>query len=87
MSENQPENPYLVTTKTVVQTTYAYRADYGDDRICKCGHAYYRHFDTYEQMSPVGCKYCACHLFVEAIPGEPYVEPSDGYFHPDADPF
>ena len=48
-----------------------YRADYGDDRDCKCGHPYYRHFDTYpqypteeypdgERMAPVGCKYCQC---------------------------
>lgn len=30
------------------------------DAICQCGHVYYRHFDTYEDMAPVGCKYCDC---------------------------
>ena len=38
---------------------------FGDDRVCKCGHSYYRHFDTYENMSPVGCKYCGCNEFEE----------------------
>lgn len=31
---------------------------YGDDKPCICGHPYYRHFDTYDDMAPVGCKYC-----------------------------
>jgi hypothetical protein len=35
-----------------------YMDDFGDDRLCVCGHPYYRHFDTYEDMAPVGCKYC-----------------------------
>lgn len=35
-----------------------YDKDFGDNRDCECGHPYYRHFDTYEDMSPVGCKYC-----------------------------
>ena len=44
--------------------------EFGDDRLCICGHAYYRHFDTYEDMKPVGCKYCPCeqwsdHMTVE----------------------
>lgn len=33
--------------------------------MCECGHLYYRHFDTYEHMHPVGCKYCGCHTFKE----------------------
>lgn len=32
---------------------------------CKCGHTYYRHFDSYENMEPVGCKYCPCYRFKE----------------------
>jgi len=32
---------------------------FGDDRLCECGHPYYRHFDTYDGMNPVGCKYCS----------------------------
>lgn len=42
-----------------------YNPDYGDDRICECGHTYDRHFDSYEDMEPVGCKYCTCHEFKE----------------------
>tara|TARA_R110000824_G_scaffold12226_7_gene53670 strand:- start:70032 stop:70373 length:342 start_codon:yes stop_codon:yes gene_type:complete len=41
-----------------VMRAKAYDEDFGDNRLCKCGHTYYRHFDTYEGMSPVGCKYC-----------------------------
>jgi len=35
-----------------------YDKDFGDDKLCVCGHSYYRHFDTYDEMLPVGCKYC-----------------------------
>lgn len=47
-----------------------YNPNYGDDRTCKCGHVYYRHFDTYEEMYACGCKYCQCDGFVEATPAE-----------------
>lgn len=30
---------------------------------CTCGHAYYRHFDPFENDREVGCKYCACTRF------------------------
>ncbi len=40
-----------------------YNPRYGDDKVCTCGHEYYRHFDTYEDMYPCGCKYCACNTF------------------------
>jgi hypothetical protein len=43
----------------------AYDKAFGDERVCACGHTYYRHFDSYEQMAPVGCKYCDCDHFVE----------------------
>jgi len=43
----------------------AYDPKFGDDKICECGHPYYRHFDSYEQMRAVGCKYCDCHVFKE----------------------
>jgi hypothetical protein len=42
-----------------------YDQHYGDDRKCECGHAYYRHYDSYDEMSPIGCKYCKCDVFVE----------------------
>ena len=60
------ETPYLETRKVVVER--AYNPKYGDDRICICGHPYHRHFDSYEQMSPIGCKYCECRTFQEAVP-------------------
>jgi hypothetical protein len=53
--------PYLYTT--TIETTGAYNPNYGDDIECKCGHAYYRHFDTYDNMDPCGCKYCGCSEF------------------------
>lgn len=43
----------------------AYDPNFGDNKKCVCGHAYYRHFDTYDQMYPVGCKYCECDTFEE----------------------
>lgn len=53
--------PYL----TEIRVEVKYNPKFGDDRICKCGHAYYRHFDTYEDMEPCGCKYCMCYRFEE----------------------
>jgi len=42
-----------------------YDPEFGDNRICDCGHEYHRHFDSYENMDPVGCKYCQCFEFRE----------------------
>lgn len=60
MNKND-EKPYI--TKTIANV---YNPNYGDDRICTCGHRYYRHFDGYEDNAPVGCKYCCCSRFIEA---------------------
>lgn len=57
------EPPYL--KEEIRRIVLHYNPDYGDERICKCGHSYYRHFDTYEDMSAVGCKYCECYSFEE----------------------
>jgi len=57
------ELPYI--EELVTTTLYKYNPKYGDDRVCKCGHPYYRHFDTYEDMKAVGCKYCSCMDFKE----------------------
>jgi hypothetical protein len=46
----------------VVASPMGYDPAFGDDRLCECGHSYYRHFDTYEDMAPVGCKYCHGHV-------------------------
>lgn len=58
------EKPYL--TKRVTRTVRMYNPAYGDSKLCACGHPYYRHFDTYEEMEAVGCKYCACYKFKPA---------------------
>ncbi len=39
---------------------YVYNPAFGDDKVCQCGHEYHRHFDSYENMRNVGCKYCGC---------------------------
>ena len=31
-----------------------YDPNFGDNKECECGHVYYRHFDTYDNMSPIG---------------------------------
>lgn len=36
----------------------SYDPNFGNDIMCQCGHVYRRHFDTYDNMAPVGCKYC-----------------------------
>lgn len=46
--------------------TELYNPNYGDDRICKCGHSYDSHFDSWEDMAACYCKYCNCNRFVEA---------------------
>lgn len=43
-----------------------YIPGFGDEKICACGHTYYRHFDTYDDMNPIGCKYCSCETFRES---------------------
>jgi hypothetical protein len=60
------DNPYLEEVVTIIVRKY--NPDYGDNRVCICGHPYYRHFDTYDGMLPVGCKYCECGEFREPKP-------------------
>ncbi len=57
------EDPYIIETKTV--EVKMYNPKYGNDRACECGHVYYRHFDSYDEMDPCGCKYCSCYIFEE----------------------
>lgn len=57
------ELPYLEYEYKVIKKIY--NPNYGDNRVCICGHPYYRHFDTYENMYPCGCKYCSCDNFIE----------------------
>lgn len=55
--------PYLKGFE--IRLVEKYNPNYGDNKICKCGHSYYRHFDTYEDMEVCGCKYCVCGGFEE----------------------
>ena len=67
------DSPYLIRYKTVM----IYNRDYGDNRICNCGHEYIRHFDPYENYDPVGCKYCECRKFTcedEATPWKLFLD-------------
>lgn len=61
IDENIEKEPYLKTKRMV----YKYNPKYGNNRICFCGHTYERHFDSYEEMCAIGCKYCRCNQFVE----------------------
>jgi len=46
---------------------YKYYPEFGDNKLCRCGHHYYRHFDPFDDPPnrAVGCKYCDCHIFEE----------------------
>ena len=57
------DDPYIEIKWVDVERVY--NPNYGDDRICGCGHPYHRHFDSHEDMAPVGCKYCDCYTFIE----------------------
>lgn len=57
------EKPYLTKIKVIKQTTRKWNSKYDQDAICECGHFYYRHFDSYDNMFPCGCKYCGCYIF------------------------
>ena len=63
LNKLQINKPYITT----ITFGRKYNPTYGDDRICKCGDPYYRHFDTYDDMYPCGCKYCNCHEFEEKL--------------------
>jgi len=54
--EHDPDTRVLVPKGN--DPSLVYDKEFGDGRDCECGHPYYRHFDTYEDMAPVGCKYC-----------------------------
>jgi hypothetical protein len=62
--DKKEELPYIFI-KRIVQYSY-YNPNFGDDRLCECGHVYYRHFDSYDDMNACGCKYCSCFEFVES---------------------
>ena len=57
-----PTDPYLMTRD--VRVVRRWNPAYPQEALCTCGHPYDRHFDSYEDMRPVGCKYCNCDTFV-----------------------
>lgn len=49
-------------------TKYVWNPDFYDqDAKCSCGHPYDRHFDSYDDMAPVGCKYCVCSHWTKPV--------------------
>lgn len=57
------DTPYLYKPINSLSQERQWNPKYDNDAVCECGHAYYRHFDSYENNDPVGCKYCNCHSF------------------------
>lgn len=59
MTKDELKNcPYLVARTIEYRSNY--NPNFGDDRMCECGHPYYRHFDWMDDNIAVGCKYCGC---------------------------
>ena len=58
-----PEPVYL--EELLISRVFNYNPNYGDERVCKCGHIYGRHFDPFEAWPVVNCKYCKCYDFKE----------------------
>lgn len=54
-------SPYL--EGLVFSKENEWNPNYNQNEECECGDPYYRHFDTYEKMEAVGCKYCECYYF------------------------
>lgn len=59
IAQKPPEPPFIY--KLTIEQHY--NPNYGDEKMCQCGHAYYRHFDFYEDTQLCGCKYCGCFEF------------------------
>jgi hypothetical protein len=61
------DNAHLMSLERLLTSELARLWNPGHDQEaeCKCGHSYYRHFDSWEGMEPVGCKYCECWTFEE----------------------
>ena len=66
--------PYKVYDVIIRKRILVFNENYPQDNRCICGHAYYRHFDPYEDWAAVGCKHCGCHHFVHEV-GAPRISP------------
>jgi hypothetical protein len=62
---SNPKDPYIIKSTTKTEDRYYWNPDYDQDKECECGDPYHRHFDSYEKMYPIGCKYCECMEFKE----------------------
>lgn len=60
--ENARRNAVPYLEEHVIKKVW--NKNYNQEAVCECGHLYYRHFDTYDDMHNVGCKYCECYEFV-----------------------
>jgi hypothetical protein len=65
-----PAQALAARPQTVTEATI-YDPVFGDEKMCQCGHTYYRHFDSYEEMKPIGCKYCGCDKFQSTLTARP----------------
>lgn len=65
MLRDSPDEPYMLVEITFLIRRY--NPEFGDERLCQCGHPYHRHFDDFEDEDEqdVGCKYCRCSTFTE----------------------
>jgi hypothetical protein len=54
------QQPYLLRNRAPEKI---WNPHYNQQAMCTCGHRYERHFDSYDNMSNVGCKYCECTEF------------------------
>lgn len=57
--------PYHYKTNTEIYIEKVYNPKYGDNKVCICGDSYEKHFDSWDEMTACGCKYCECDHFKE----------------------
>jgi hypothetical protein len=53
----------IILTELTEQINRSWNPEHDQQAKCTCSHAYERHFDSYEDMYPIGCKYCECDTF------------------------
>jgi hypothetical protein len=58
---SKPTDPYIESVSLNIDKQW--NPNFPQDSICECGHTYDRHFDSYEDMDAIGCKYCQCYDF------------------------
>ena len=80
VTESGVDAPYLVTRELIERHTHKFNPEFKGG-TCDCGHEYDRHFDSWEDNEPVGCKYCECFVWnppVEKAGLLPFVIQGDG---------